>query len=41
MTEEIELPNQDKVITLGEKDLQILGDIGSGQYQTSGDERKN
>ena len=41
MTKGIELPNQDKIRTLGEKgNLQILGKIGSGHHQTCGDERK-
>ena len=39
--ERMELPNQDKIITLGEKEnLKILGDIGNWHHQTSGDERK-
>ena len=43
MTEGIELLNQEKIRTLGEKEtLKIkLGNIGSGHHQTSRDERKN
>ena len=41
MTEGIELPNQDKIRTPREKrNVQILWNIGGGQHQTSGDERK-
>ena len=42
MTEGIELPNQEKNRNIRRKcNLQILGNIGSGHHQTSGDERKN
>ena len=37
LTEGIDLPNQGKVRTLGEK---LLGNIGSGHHQTNWDERK-
>ncbi len=41
ITKETELTNQEKVRTLRRKgNLQVLGYIGSGQHQTSGDERK-
>ena len=39
ITEGIDLPNREKIRTLGEKE--ILGNIGSGYRQTSRDERKN
>ena len=40
-TERMELLNQRKIRTFGEKEnLQILRNIGSGHHQTSGDERK-
>ena len=39
--EEIELPNQECVRILRKGKLRILGNIGSGHYQRSRDERKN
>ena len=42
LTDGMELPNQDKIRTLGEKkNRQILGKLGGWHHQTSGDERKN
>ena len=40
MTEGIKLPNQEKIRTLREGNLQILGNIRSGHHQTCEDERK-
>ena len=41
MTEEIELPNQDKIRTFEEKKTcQIFGNIRSRHHQTRGDKRK-
>ena len=37
----IEQPNQEKIRTFIEENLQVHGNIRSGHYQTSGDERKN
>ena len=38
---EVKLPNQEKIRMLGDKaKLEILRNIESEQYQTSGDERK-
>ena len=38
----MELPNQDKIRTLGEKEtLKYLGHLGGLRHQTSGYERKN
>ena len=41
-TEGLELPYQEKIKTLGKKKekLLVLGNSGSGQHQTSEDERK-
>ena len=42
MTEGIKLPKQGKNQNVQRKGkLQVLGNIGSGRYQTSGHERKN
>ena len=42
MTEGVELPNQEKLRTLGEKkNLQILGNFRSWRHQTNENERKN
>ena len=42
ITEEIELPNQERIWMFGKKGkLQVLTNIGNGYHQTSGDERKN
>ena len=42
MTNGMELPNQEKIRTLGEKrNLQILGHLGSRYHQTGGNERQN
>ena len=42
MMEGIEVSNQERIKTLGEKEiLHVLETIGSGHHQTNGDERKN
>ena len=35
-----QIPNQEKIRTLGKKEAQELGNIGIGHHQTSGDENK-
>ena len=40
ITEGIQLPNQERIRTLGKNGkVQILGNIGSGHHQTSGNEK--
>ena len=42
ITKAIEEPNLERIRTLAEMEfLQILGNIGNGHHQRSGDERKN
>ena len=38
-TKDIELSNQEKIRTLGEMELKILGNIGSRHHQTTSERR--